>query len=96
MAQFDELFSSAVLRVDRPEPDRLELELEPTAEVAASAATLAVQETACCSFFTFTLRATDGQLLLEVYAPAPQIAVLNALAAHAATAMSGGHHRRQS
>ncbi len=96
VAQFDELFSSAVLRVDRPEPRRLELELDPTAEVAASTAALAVRETACCSFFAFTLRAAEGKLLLEVVVPSPHIALLDALAAHAATAVSGRSHRWRS
>jgi hypothetical protein len=95
-AQFDELFSSAVLQVHRPEPERLELELDPTAEVAASTAALAVRETACCSFFAFTLRAAEGRLLLEVAVPSPHIALLDALAAHAVTAVSDGRHRWRS
>lgn len=96
VTQFDELFSSAVLRVDRPEPGRLKLELNPTAEVAANAAALLVQETACCSFFAFTLTATGGQLLLEVAVPPAHITVLEALASRAATEVSDGGHRRRS
>lgn len=96
VAEFDELFSSAVLRVDRPEPGRLELELDPTAEVAANTAALVVRETACCTFFTFTLTATGGQLRLKVIVAPAHIAVLDALASRAATAMSSGDHRRRS
>jgi hypothetical protein len=96
VAEFDEFFSSAVLRVDRPEPGRLELELDPTAEVAANTAALVVRETACCTFFTFMLTATGGQLRLKVIVAPAHIAVLDALASRAATAMSGGDHRRRS
>lgn len=84
VAEFDELFSSAVLNVARPEPGRVELALDPTAEVAASTAALAVRETACCSFFSFALTATAGQLLLTVTVPPAHIRVLDALTARAA------------
>ncbi|MGH3768074.1 MAG: hypothetical protein ACRDTX_23490 [Pseudonocardiaceae bacterium] len=90
VAEFDQLFSSAVLRLDRPEPCRLELELNPTTDVAASTAALAVRETGCCSFFAFTLTATDRRLELRVAVPPTHVAVLDALAARAARAMSGG------
>lgn len=88
VAEFDELFSSAVLHLERPEPGRVELALDPTAEVAANTAALVVRETACCAFFTFTLTATAGQLRLTVTVPAAHIAVLDALAARA-TVVSG-------
>ena len=38
-------------------------------ELVAEAARLAVAEQACCTFFTFVLRMTAGQVRLEVYAP---------------------------
>lgn len=88
MAEFDELFSSALLRLEQPEPGRVELTLDPTAEVAASAAALMVRETACCSFFTFTLTATGGQLQLDVTVPTTHIAVLDALETRAVAAIS--------
>ena len=96
MSEFDDLFSSAVRGLNRPEPGRLRLELDPTAEVAASTAELVVRETECCSFVSFALMATGGQLLLEIVVPPAHIAVLDAFAASAATAMSGGSHRRRS
>ncbi|MEV4748897.1 hypothetical protein AB0K21_21170 [Streptosporangium sp. NPDC049248] len=49
--------------------------------VAAWAAQPALRETLCCSFFTFTLTATGGHLLLEISVPAQHGEVLNALAA---------------
>lgn len=89
VAEFDEVFATAVLGLDRPEPARLRLILNPTAEVAAGTAALVLRETACCSFFVFTLTATGGQLLLEVSVPPTHIAVLDALSTRAALAMSG-------
>jgi hypothetical protein len=93
IAEFDDLFSSALLHLDRPEPGRLELELDPTVDVAASTAALVVRETGCCSFFAFTLRARDGRLTLEVAVPPAHVTILDALAARAATAMGGGDRR---
>ncbi len=84
VAEFDELFASAVQDVDRPEPGRLVLALTPTAEVAATVAGLVVRETSCCSFFTFTLTATGGSLALAVTVPATHLEVLEALADRAA------------
>jgi hypothetical protein len=83
VAEFDELFGRAVRGVRRVEPGRIRLELEPTSEVAARAADLVVRETGCCSFFTFALIATGGELHLEVSVPETQVAVLDALAARA-------------
>lgn len=83
VGEFDELFAHAVRGVERIEPGRVRLELEPTAEVAARAADLMVRETGCCSFFTFTLTATGGALQVDVSVPAEHIDVVNALAARA-------------
>jgi hypothetical protein len=55
VAEFDDLFATAVTGAERAEPGRLTLRLEPTPEVAATAARLAVEEAGCCSFFTFAL-----------------------------------------
>lgn len=88
LAEFDDLFATAVRSVARVDARRLRLELAPQAAVAARAADLAVRETGCCSFFTFTLAATGGQVWLEVSVPDGQVEVLDALAA-AATATAG-------
>jgi hypothetical protein len=55
LTEFDDLFATAVRSADRTDPGRLRLELLASPEVAARAANLAVRETGCCSFFTFTL-----------------------------------------
>jgi hypothetical protein len=81
LAEFDDLFATAVRAVDRIDPTRLRLTLDPRPEVAARTADLVVRETACCGFFTFTLTAAEEQLRLEVAVPDRQTAVLDGLAA---------------
>ena len=85
-AEFDAVFADAVRLVERPSPDRVRLELEPAAEVAARVADLVVRETACCSFFTFALTATAGALHLDITVVPGHIEVLDVLAAQATAA----------
>ncbi len=80
VTEFDELFGAAV-RVERRAATRLRLVLEPTPEVAARCAVLAVRETGCCSFFTFALTATGGELWLEITVPEPHVGVLDGMRA---------------
>ncbi|MEW2354230.1 hypothetical protein [Spirillospora sp. NPDC029432] len=61
--------------------------LRPEPQVAGRVAVLAARETGCCSFFTFTLTATGGELALQVSVGDRHIEVLDALAARA-TAIS--------
>jgi len=82
-ADFAGLLTEAVRRLERPEPTRLHLDLQPGPQVAARAAGLAAAETECCSFFTFTLTATGGALSLDIAVPAAHTAILDALAASA-------------
>ena len=79
-AEFDALFAQAT-RVERVAPGELLFALPP--DVAGTAATLAARETECCSFFTFTLTVTAGELTLGVSVGEPHVAVLDALAARA-------------
>jgi hypothetical protein len=88
-AQFDELFRDGVLGIERVEPARLRLDLQTSAPVAGRTAELAVAETGCCSFFTFTLTAAADRLVLEVTVPAARIEVLDALADRAAAVRGG-------
>lgn len=83
VAEFDELFATAVREVRREDQVRLVLDLSPRPEVAAKAADLVVRETGCCSFFTFGLTATGGSLQLEIRVPGQHTDVLEALAARA-------------
>jgi hypothetical protein len=79
-AEFADLFATAVRASTRPAPGRLELDLDPTPEVAATAAALAARETACCSFFTFALTATAGRLRLAITVEPGHADVLDGLA----------------
>jgi hypothetical protein len=82
VAEFDAVFARSAPRTERAGPSRLRLDLEPAA--AGRIAELAVAETGCCSFFTFTLTVADGSLQLEVAVPPASAGVLDALAARVA------------
>jgi hypothetical protein len=88
-AKFDDLFLDAVLGIERIEPARLRLDLRTSPQIAGRAAELATAETACCSFFTFTLTAAAGSLVLEITVPAAHLEVLDALAGRAADVRAG-------
>jgi hypothetical protein len=77
VAAFDELFATAV--TERVESGRLSVRLEASPEVAAAAARLAVEETGCCSFFTFALTAAGGRLTLDITVGPAHTDVLDAL-----------------
>ena len=86
-AEFSTMFAETVRRIERPEPTRLRLELDPSPAQAGRVAELAAAETACCSFFTFTLTATAGSLVSDAAVPVAQLPVLDALAARAAASI---------
>ena len=90
VASFDELFAGAVRGIERPEPARLRLDLEPSPQAAGRAAELAAAETGCCSFFTFTLTAAVGSLTLDVTVPVRHAPVLDGLAGRAAAVAGPG------
>ena len=78
VAEFDALFAVALRAWERPAATLLRLSLEPGCE--AELRDLTARETACCSFFTFTMR-HEGLLTLEISVPAAQEPVLDALSA---------------
>lgn len=85
VAEFDQLFATALHAVNRTDLTALHLLLDATAE--KTAVELTERETSCCSFFTFTFTpAGDGQVLLAATVPAAHNAVLDALAVRAAAA----------
>ncbi len=85
VAEFDELFA-LVIDHRRPQPTQLDLTLPAVPAVAARVADLAVRETQCCSFYTFTLSVRSPELRLIVEAPPAQSGVLDTLSARAAAA----------
>jgi len=87
-AEFDTLFAESVQSIERPERTRVRLELRPGGLAASRAAELAAAETECCSFFTFTLTAAAGRLILDVSVPPTHEASLNLLAARAAACVA--------
>lgn len=87
VAEFDDLFSTSLTALERPEPTRARLAL--AAEAEPRARELATRESACCSFFTFELHAAADTVWMEVAVPVAQVAVLDALVARAAAARPG-------
>ncbi|MGB2568970.1 hypothetical protein ACPFP2_11020 [Micromonospora citrea] len=82
VAEFDELFATALRRQERPDPTRLRWTFDPAAE--ESVRDLTARESGCCGFFTFTLVPAVDHVEVRVQVPAAQVAVLDALAARAA------------
>ena len=89
-AEFDDLFAHNVLAVARESSQQLRLELRADPDVAARAAGLAAKETGCCSFFTFELLMTEGEVTLTISAASAHESVLDALATRAESRLGGG------
>jgi hypothetical protein len=87
VAQFDDLFTTALLEQQRVSPTHLRWYLDPVAESAAR--DLTAREAACCSFFSFSFSPVAGGLRLDVEVPAVQSEVLEALAVRAAAGLRG-------
>lgn len=78
VAEFDQLFARTLHAVRRTGAATLELDLAGDARPELD--DLIARETACCSFFTFTVAPSASGLLLGITVPGPQSAVLDALA----------------
>lgn len=86
--EFDHLFAD-VASVLRESPTRTRFGLRPEEGVAARAATLAVKETGCCSFFTFDLALAPGEVYLGVRTDAGHEDVLAALTTRVEQRLAG-------
>jgi len=84
VAEFDELFASALRHPHRVHATRLRLDLDPGA--AERARDLIARESACCSFFTFTITTAGAELTIDVDVPVGQAGVLDGVVARAAAA----------
>jgi hypothetical protein len=82
LAEFDDLFATALQSQIRLSPQMLRWTLDP--EVEGIARDLTDRETQCCSFFSFDFTASEAELVVEVTVPPAQTKVLDALAARAA------------
>jgi hypothetical protein len=77
LAEFDDLFATALLGQLRVSRTRLRWQLDPA--VQERARDLTARESSCCSFFTFSFTTTGDGLQVDVEVPAGQVAVLDAL-----------------
>lgn len=97
LAEFDDLFATAVRRVDSVGADHARLHLTGPAGLADRVRDLAARETECCSFFTFTTTPTttpepagDGEaVVLDIEVPAAYADVLASLAQRASAVAAG-------
>jgi hypothetical protein len=93
LAEFDELFATAVRRVETLSPTHARMRLAGPAGLTAQVRDLTARETECCSFFIFTITpepAVDGDAMaLDIEVPATQADVLSVLAQRASR-VSGG------
>ena len=74
LAEFDELFRTAICAVTRVDGRRARFVLRPESAIAGRAAELAVRESGCCSFFEFSLTVAGGSVSLDVRVPSEQAA----------------------
>ncbi|MEV0132490.1 hypothetical protein AB0H83_29005 [Dactylosporangium sp. NPDC050688] len=93
LAEFDTLFTTAVRTVETVTPNHARMQLSGPAGLEATVRDLAARETACCSFFTFTVTpqpADSGEALtLDVQVPGRYADVLASLAGRAAAVSAG-------
>jgi hypothetical protein len=83
VAEFNDLFSTRLRRVERRDPSHLVLTFNDAPGLEAAMRDLTAREAQCCSFFTFTVTASDGQLRLDVEVPPTHSDVLEEVAARA-------------
>ncbi len=85
LAEFDALFATAVRRVEMFGPTRARLRLAGRTGLLETVRDLTARETACCSFFTFTVTPRDdAELDLDIEVPQRYAEVLAALVGRAA------------
>jgi hypothetical protein len=84
VAEFDALFATAVRPAERTGPTTLLVHLP--ADAASTIRDLVARETACCSFFSFDVRASESGTDVLVRVPEQHSAVLDALSERAESA----------
>jgi len=96
LAEFDELFATAVREVDQVDPTHARLRLTGPAGLAAAVRDLTARETECCSFFVFTVAAepseTGEAVALDIKVPQPYAQVLASLTGRAREASAERRH----
>ena len=86
LAEFDDLFATAVRRVDPVSATHARLHLTGPAGLEATVRDLTARETGCCSFFAFTTTADGPDVTLDIQVPDRNAEVLAALVERAEAA----------
>jgi hypothetical protein len=88
MAEFDDLFATAVRSLDRVGDTHARLLLIGDAELAQRTRRLVAAETSCCSFFTFQVAEVEpGRVALDIEVPPAYVNVLDGLVTRAEAAV---------
>jgi len=90
VAEFDELFSTAVRDVERLAPGKVRMTLAGPASLAGTVRDLTARETACCSFFAFTVTGSTDGVILDIAVPPERVPVLDALTDRAVRSRAHG------
>jgi hypothetical protein len=85
LAEFDDLFATALRGQQRLSPMTLRWDLDPIREPTAR--DLTSRESSCCSFFSFVFELSAAALRLDVAVPDAHVEVLDALQRRAADRM---------
>jgi hypothetical protein len=83
LAELDALFASALTRITVGE-DGVRMQLEGEAGLGERVLDLTARESACCSFFVFTVDGCDTEVQLSISVPPAQRDILAAVADRAA------------
>jgi hypothetical protein len=86
LAEFDALFATALRRQERLSAQHLRMTLTGGEGLAEATRDLTARESACCSFFDFTVTETGDGVVLDIEVPAAHTAVLDGLSALATSA----------
>lgn len=90
LAEFDELFASALRSIQRTGVMCARFELWGDPGLAERTRDLAEAESSCCPFFTFEVTVLEaGQVAFDVEVPPAYTDVLDGLVAHAEIALGG-------
>lgn len=89
VAEFDDLFTTSLRSIDQSSDTHAHLVLTGDHELAHRARRLSEAETACCSFFTFTISEPQpGHVSLDIDVPPAHADVLTALLDRARAALA--------
>jgi len=91
VAEFDDLFRTAVHGFTRTRTTRLDLTISHECE--ATARNLAERESGCCAFFRFDFESSDDGLVMQIGVPNSHVDILDALQARVSRISGGAVNR---